>query len=209
MRTERPIGLLAAVVLIAGTVAGVWHFGSRPPRAAKPTAGGEIIALGDSLVEGVGAAPGHDFVSLLASRLKVPIVNAGRRGDTTAAALSRLQDDVLARNPRVVILLLGGNDYLRRLPMEHTFRNLDTIVTRIRSRGAAVLILGIDPGLFGGSYGDAYEDLARRTSAGLVPDVLDGITGRADRTSDPIHPNDVGYALIADRVEPALRDLVH
>jgi acyl-CoA thioesterase-1 len=209
VRTRTPIGrpLVVAAAILA-VVSGFWYFKSGPPRAAKPTAGGQIIAFGDSLVEGAGATPGHDFVSVLSERLDVPIVNAGRGGDTTASALSRLESDVLTRNPRVVIVLLGGNDFLRRVPQEETFRNLDTIVTRIRSQGAAVLLLAINPGLFSSSYGDAYEEVARRTLAGLVPDVLDGITGHGDRTSDAIHPNDAGYALIADRVEPALRDLV-
>ena len=52
------------------------------------------------------------------------------------------------------------------------------------------------------------ERLARRTSAGLVPDILDGILGRRDRMSDAIHPNDEGYRLMAERLEPAVRSLV-
>ena len=179
------------------------------PRAAAPTSGKRIIAFGDSLVEGRGATPGKDFVSVLARRLSTPIENAGRSGDTTESALARLDRDVLSRNPRVVIVLLGGNDFLRRVPTDDTFRNLATVVERIRARGAAVVLVGVSVGLISDSYGAEYEQLARRSSAGLVPDILDGILGRGDRMSDAIHPNDEGYRMMAERIEPVMRELLH
>jgi lysophospholipase L1-like esterase len=192
----------------AAVLAGLWIEQTRPPRAASPTSGEGIVAFGDSLVAGRGATSGNDFVSLLSRRTGLAIVNAGRSGDTTRSALERLDRDVLARNPRVVIVLLGGNDYLRRVPPDETFRNLETIVTRIRREGAAVVLVGVNVGLFTDQYGHRYDTLARRTSAGLVPDVLDGILGHADRSADAIHPNDRGYEMIADRIEPVLREIV-
>ena len=145
---------------------------------------------------------------MLSRRLGVPIINAGRSGDTAESALSRLDRAVLARDPRVVIVLLGGNDFLRRVPKEKTFGHLATIVERIRQRGAAVVLVGVNGGLLSDTYGPEYEGLARRTSAGLVPDILGDIIGHADRMSDSIHPNDQGHQMIADRLEPALRDLL-
>ena len=195
-----------AVVLAVPAV--FWLVRSGSPRAARPTAGQTIVAFGDSLVEGRGATPGHDFVSVLSRRLGVPIVNAGRSGDTAESALSRLDRAVLARDPRVVIVLLGGNDFLRRVPKEKTFGHLATIVERIRQRGAAVVVAGVNVGLLSDTYGPEYEGLARRTSAGLAPDILGDIIGHADRMSDSIHPNDQGHEMIADRLEPALRDLL-
>jgi lysophospholipase L1-like esterase len=192
---------------IAGLVA-FWFFHDTNPRAAKPTAGSTIVAFGDSLVEGRGATPGHDFVTLLARRLSIPIVNAGRSGDTATTALDRLDASVLSRNPRLVIVLLGGNDFLRRVPTDETFRSLSTIVERIRRRGAAVVLVGVSVGVISDPYSSEYVALARRTSSGLVPDILEDIIGHADRMSDSIHPNDQGYAMIADRIEPALRDLL-
>lgn len=203
MRSRRT--LLIAVG--AAALTGLWFWGARPPRAARPTSGATIIAFGDSLVSGVGSTPGHDFVSVLSRRMGLPILNAGRSGDTTGAALARLDDDVLGRNPRIVIVLVGGNDFLRRIPRDDTFRNLDAIVSRIRDRGAAVVLVGVSAGLFTDEYGAQYDALARRSSAAFVPDILDGILGRADRTSDAIHPNDRGYAIIANRIEPVLREL--
>lgn len=185
-----------------------WWLGARPPVAARPTAGTTIIAFGDSLVEGRGASPGHDFVSLLARRVRTRIINAGRSGDTTRAALDRLQQDVLSRDPKIVIVLLGGNDFLRGVPVEDTFRNLQTIVERIRARGAAVIVVGVSVGLLSDPYADEYRAVARRTSAGLVPDILDGLLGNGQLMADSIHPNDRGYAIIAERIEGPLRVLL-
>src|SRR5512145_192612 len=47
------------------TIAGAWFLHAGTPRAAKPTNGTSIVAFGDSLVEGRGATPGNDFVSVL------------------------------------------------------------------------------------------------------------------------------------------------
>ena len=147
-------------------------------------------------------------MSVLSGRLGISIINAGRRGDTTGSALARLDGAVLSRSPRVVIVLLGGNDFLRRVPRETTFQNLGTIVRRIREQGAAVVLVGVEVGLFSDSYGSEYERLARATSAALVPDILDGIFGHSGRMSDGVHANDRGYEMIADRLEPVVAELV-
>lgn len=196
------------VVLGLLILGGMYYVRSGPSRAAQPTAGSTIIAFGDSLVAGRGASAGRDFVSVLSRRLRMPIINAGRSGDTSAEALERLDRDVLARDPRVVIVLLGGNDFLHKVPRQQTFANLSAIVDRIRQRGAAVVLVGINPGLWVDPYGTEFEELARRVEAGLVPDVLDDILGNGALMSDAIHPNDRGYELMADRVEPVLRRVV-
>jgi len=198
----RIIGLLVGIALL-----GLWLLRADAPRATPPTGGTAVIAFGDSLVAGRGASPGQDFVSVLSRRTGIPIVNAGRSGDTTGSALERLEEDVLARDPRIVIVLLGGNDFLRRIPAVEAFGNLGTIVERIRGAGAAVILVGVAVGLLEDPYAERYEALARDTGSGLVPDILDGILGRQDLMADPIHPNDSGYAIIAGRLDPVLREL--
>jgi acyl-CoA thioesterase I len=177
-------------------------------RAARPTAGTSVVAFGDSLVAGRGARSGRDFVSVLSQHLGVPIINAGHSGDTTRAALARLRSDVLSRDPRVAIVLLGGNDYLRRVPIDETCANLTTIVDELRSRGAAVVLVGVSVGLLSDPYAGRYEALSQQTQAAFVPDILGGIMGRGDLMSDAIHPNEQGYEIIADRLEPVLRELL-
>ena len=55
---------------------------------------------------------------------------------------------------------------------------------------------------------DTTSQLYSVTSALLVPDILHGIIGNPDLMSDAIHPNDRGYAIVADRLEPALQSFL-
>lgn len=173
-----------------------------------PTAGSAIIAFGDSLVAGVGASEGNGWVPLVARELNVEIVNDGISGDTTATALDRLEKDVLTKDPRIVIVLLGGNDILKKIPREEMFENLEVIIDRIQDRGAAVLLIGVQGGLIGDSNKKDFKRLARDKGTWLILDILDGIFGDPNLMSDYIHPNDAGYAKVADRIAPVLREII-
>lgn len=63
---------------------------------------GALVFLGDSITQGWGNA-GSSFTG-------IKIANRGISGDTTRGILIRLQDDVIALNPRGVVLLIGTND---------------------------------------------------------------------------------------------------
>lgn len=189
-----------AIIALSFALSG-YDIENYPPKA------GPIVAFGDSLVEGAGAASGNDFVSVLSRRIGEPIRNFGQGGDTTAAALSRLES-VRAQKPRIAIVLLGGNDYLRKVPRKTTFENLSKIVKALHDDGAVVLLLGVRGGLLGDSYASDFESFAETHKMAYVPNVLEGLLGDARYMSDAIHPNDAGYAMIADKVEPVLRKLL-
>jgi acyl-CoA thioesterase I len=172
------------------------------------SAGETIICFGDSLTEGVGAGEGEDYPSALSRQLASPVVNAGRRGDTTADALQRLSDAVLSKNPRLVILLLGGNDFLRQRPRQETRKNLEEIVRRVQARGAIVAIVGMRLGLFTDEYAAVFEETARQFDALYIPGVMKGILSDSKLRSDPIHPNRAGYRLIAERIAEKIKPLL-
>ncbi len=168
-----------------------------------------IICFGDSLTEGVGANPGDDYPSVLSRELVFPVVNRGRRGDTTAQALERLSE-VLDGNPRLVIVLLGGNDFLRQVPRGETRKNLAEVVQRIQAQGAMVAIVGIRLGIFRDEFSPIYEETAKQLGAYYIPQVMEGILSDPKLKSDPIHPNGAGYRLmaqrIAEKITPLLRE---
>lgn len=164
-----------------------------------PPSGRTVVAFGDSLVAGQGASLGNDFVSVVSRQIGIPITNLGQSGDTTETALARI-GGALALKPNVVIVLLGGNDALKKVPLEETRRNLSLIIDRFQSTGAIVLLLGVRGGLLGDPYDTMYEELADESGSLYVEDVLKGLFGSPKYMSDAIHPNDAGYAVIADRV---------
>lgn len=196
---------LALFALIPAAAATLW-FAARGEEARVtnyPPQGKGIVAFGDSLVEGVGAPDGEDFVSALSAKLGAPIANLGRSGDTTEDGLKRI-DEAAGRKPGVVILLLGGNDFLRKVPKERTFANLAAIIDRLHASGAVVVLLGVRGGIFKDEYESRFEALAERYGTAYVPDVLDGIITDRSLMSDAIHPNAEGYRRIAEKVLPAL-----
>ena len=115
---------------------------------------------------------------------------------------------MLDQKPDIVIILLGGNDYLRRVPDTQTFDNLLMIIRQVQSGGAVVLLLGVRGGLLTDHWDTNFEMLAKATGSAYVPNVLDGIFGDPKLMSDQIHPNDRGYEKIADKVAPALLRII-
>ncbi len=172
-----------------------------------PSSQKAIVAFGDSLVEGVGASEGNDFVSLLSKKTGKEIINKGKSGDTTKSALLRLEE-LLDLKPKIVILLLGGNDYLRRVPKKETFDNLEKIIESLQKNNVTVLLLGIRGGILKDNYKNDFKNLAEKYQLAYVPDVLLGILGKKKYMSDQIHPNDKGYELIAKKVFVVMNDII-
>ncbi len=166
--------------------------------------GTAIVCFGDSLTAGTGAEAGASYPAHLARLLGREVINSGVPGDTTAAALARLQRDVLAHSPRIVCITLGGNDLKNGVSREEAFANLEAIVRKIHAAGAVVVVAGIDLPLLGRGFGDGYRDLARRTGTVLIPNVYKGLMGRPELMSDPVHPNGRGYEVLARRVYRAI-----
>lgn len=186
-----------------------WYIFSNdgPAKNVPLRATGPILFFGDSLVEGVGATPGHDLPALLAKDLGEPVLNYGAAGDTTRQGLVRVRG-AIAEHPRLVLILLGGNDFLQKVPRDETFANLKSIITTFQSDGAAVVMIGVRSGIVGGGADDRYEALAEETESAYLEDALKGVFGDPALMSDAIHPNDRGYEKIAARLTPVLRELI-
>ena len=198
------IGVIVIVVVV------VWvAFGGEKNKITNyPSGGTNIIAFGDSLIEGVGASEGNDFISLLSREIGQPIINVGISGNTTRDGLKRIGKDVLSKDPKIVLISLGGNDYLKRVPKDETFENLENIITQIQNKGAVVLLLGVRGGILRDNYEKNYRDTAERLGAGYVENILDDIIGTPSLMYDALHPNDTGHKIIADKILPVLQEII-
>ncbi|HKB78402.1 MAG TPA: arylesterase [Thermoanaerobaculia bacterium] len=170
--------------------------------------GSGIIAFGDSLTAGYGAGAGEDYPSRVSVLIGVPVENAGVSGDTTEAALVRIDRDVLSRDPRIVLVGLGGNDYLRGVDLAATEANLRTIIRRVHGAGAMVVLLGFGFPSLQADYASMYARVAKAEGCFFVPHLLRGIETDPSLKSDEIHPNAKGYAIMAERVAGPLRKLI-
>lgn len=166
-----------------------------------------VIAFGDSLAEGLGATYGNDFVSLLSDHLDEPILNLGKRGDTTSSALLRI-DDVLVFKPEIVMVSLGGNDVLHNIPIENRLENITSIITTFQKNNIQVLFLIARTGIFQDKYKEDIMQLLNKYHVVYVENILDDILYHPWNLFDPIHPNDRGHEIIANRIEPILQNML-
>lgn len=173
---------------------------SEPNVANLSSEGDVIVAFGDSITYGFGVKAEEAYPAVLGETLGVEVVNAGQSGDTTGTALERLEDDVLRLEPRLVIVELGGNDFLNKVPKEETFRNMDRIVGACVDTGAMVVVAHIKTGVWTDAYRDRFEEIAERHGALLVPNIMRGIFGKPSMMYDQIHPNAAGHEVIAGRI---------
>jgi len=195
-RAAAAAAVLVALAALAGGFRRSWAITNANP------SGTNVIAFGDSLTEGYRVARGAGWPEQLSVLVGRPILNRGVSGNTTGDALARLDRDVLAEDPRVVLVCLGGNDMLRRMPAEQQFDNLRTIVLRIQDKGALVVLIGTEGFkiLSQVDYGERYLALARETGSVYIPDLMQGVLTDPGLMVDQIHPNARGYEKIARRI---------
>ncbi len=178
----------------------------------------KVVVLGDSLVAGYGLAPGEAFPEQLSQALQsegidVEIENAGVSGDTTSGGLSRL-DWSIPDDTDGVILELGANDALRGIMPEATGENLDAMIARLKERGIAVLLAGMQaPPNMGSDYtvefNAIFPRLAEKYDIAFYPFFLDGVAGQPElNQSDGIHPTGEGVKKIVDAMLPLIRSFI-
>lgn len=178
-----------------------------------------ILVVGDSLSAAFGMDTRAGWVALLEQRLvreklDYTVVNASISGDITANGLARLPRLLARHQPAIVIVELGGNDGLRGLSLEQMKHNLTAMIGKARTRGARVLLVGIElPPNYGRRYTErfreVYRQIAREQNVPLVPFLLAGVgTDRTLMQADGIHPTPEVQPRMLDNLWPSLRPLL-
>lgn len=178
----------------------------RPDVPNLDSPGRTIVCLGDSITAGVGSGPGEAYPELLAARLGTEVINAGVSGDTADGGLARV-DNVLAKDPWLVVVELGGNDVLRQVPPEQTERSLRGILDRLLSARVVPVLIEMDAP-FGGRYREIYQRLGDEYHVPVVEDALGDILRDRSLKSDTIHPNAQGQKVLADAVAEEIEPLI-
>lgn len=175
------------------------------PVVNVPPSNATITAFGDSITFGSGAEKNESYPTVLGELLQVPVINAGRNGDTSRDALARV-DDVIRDKPGTVIVMLGGNDILHRINLQDTLQNLSNIIDRLQGEGMVVAMFALNPPGVGDNWQMAIEHLCKEKGVFYMDGVMKGLWGNRDLMADSIHPNKKGYALIAERIAAALKE---
>lgn len=176
-----------------------------------------VLAIGDSITRGYGA-DGNGYAEqlepllrALPARTGVRVLNRGIDGERSDGLLARIDAELAAATPAVVLITTGGNDLLRKMPESDTRANLAAIVQRVRAAGAYPVVFAVPkPTLVAaaglGSDHSMYDDLAEATGTEVIEDVVGDVLADESLRSDTIHPNAQGYARMAQAAAEALSD---
>lgn len=179
---------------------------------------GTIVAVGDSLTEGLGVEEEFAYPAVLEKKLEnmgypYQVINAGNSGETSSGTLARIKW-VLTLKPDIVILVIGANDGFRGIDPELVKTNIQKIVKELKHRQVVVVLgamqivqnLGKD---YTTAFANIYPEIAKSENIILTPFFLKGVA--ADRRlnqTDGIHPTAEGYQVIVDNITPSVVEAI-
>jgi lysophospholipase L1-like esterase len=179
--------------------------GERPPPLPRLEPNAVVLAFGDSLTHGTGAAQSESYPAVLERLIGRKVVSAGVPGEVSATGLDRLPEVLEQTQPKLVILCHGGNDFLRKLPEAQPAANVRAMVKLARDKGVDVVLVGVPRLGLTGSPAGFYADIAREFRIPYEGGVLQSVLTDNELKSDWVHPNAKGYARIAQSLADLLK----
>ena len=179
----------------------------RDKKTAQPVPpGSTVLALGDSLTFGTGASAETSYPTVLAGLTGWNVVNAGVPGDTSAQALARLPALLAEHQPKLVIVSIGGNDFLRKLPESDTRTLVHAICKQSLAAGAQVLLVAVPRATVAAALGQMtdhalYAEVAKDLKIPLQREAWGEVLAQPDLRADAVHANARGYAQFARSVQ--------
>jgi acyl-CoA thioesterase I len=178
---------------------------SKSPTLPTLDVNATILAFGDSLTFGTGAAPNESYPAQLQTLISRKVIAAGVPGEVSADGLARLPQALEEHQPKLVILCHGGNDFLQKLGEEKTQNNIRAMVKLARDRGIAVVLIATPkPGLIV-KPPDFYKTIAKEFVIPLDDEMLKNVLTDNALKSDLIHPNASGYARMAEALAKLMK----
>jgi lysophospholipase L1-like esterase len=224
--------LLVLLVLTVIVVSGlpVCASGAGLPRLTKDAV---ILAFGDSLTFGTGAAPWESYPVVLGRLVGRRVVNEGVPGEITSEGLDRLPEVLRREKPALLILCHGANDLLRFLDKRQAVSNLRAMIRLAREMGTAVILVAVpllditlspeplyleiptergasvrialpSPGITL-SPAPLYREIAAEMNVPIEEKTLTMVLSDGSLKSDVIHPNAAGYQMLGESIAALLR----
>ena len=219
MKTFKPITFFALVITLL-----IYGCGEESPAPVEVRAEpekkfeGTIVAVGDSLTEGLGVEEEFAYPAVLEKKLEnmgypYQVINAGNSGETSSGTLTRIKW-VLTLKPDIVILVIGANDGFRGIDPELVKTNIQKIVKELKHRQVVVVLgamqivqnLGKD---YTTAFANIYPEIAKSENIILTPFFLKGVA--ADRRlnqTDGIHPTAEGYQVIVNNITASVVEAI-
>lgn len=177
-----------------------------------------IIAFGSSSTEGSGASsPDHAYPARLEARLRAAmpgvalrVLNRGRGGEEVGQMLARLDAEVLAERPDLVVWQAGANAVLQGMAPEDFRAAMTSGLARIRRAGADIVLMDNQraPRIVANPNHVVFEETMANLAADHGVPLFSraalmrrweeaGAEPRGFLVADGLHHNDRGYDCIA------------
>lgn len=173
-----------------------------------------VVCIGDSLTDGL--LPDHGYPEQLKSMIAMSVINLGFSGISTSQGLGQMER-VLSHHPQVVVIELGGHDFLKGHGRGTAKANLINMIDQSRDAGADVILMEIPRGFMFDPFASLEREIAYEKDVQLVPDTwlrqivfLSPIAPPGkwfpslQLSVDGIHSNPKGSKAIARRVAQAI-----
>lgn len=199
------LGLMAGAGLLLGAC------GKKTPKATAIASGATVLALGDSLTQGVGAAAETAYPSRLAERTGWQVVNAGVSGETSSQIAARLPQLLEQHQPTLVILCAGGNDWLQRKSAQGVQSEIGRMLKLCKSRATPVLLVAVPEFSLGAALTgrmkdhSVYQTLSKEHKVPLLADAWSQVLSDQSLRADQVHANAAGYERFTDLLLVQLR----
>jgi acyl-CoA hydrolase len=181
---------------------------AREAKHAELPRGARVLALGDSLTYGTGASSATSWPAVLAQRTGWQVENAGVPGATASQICTRLPDLLAEGRPALVLVVAGGNDFLRRMPESGVREALASCIAHAQAAAVPLVLIQVPRlGLAGIANAPVYAEIAKSRQVPLIDAGLADILGKPAMRADAVHPNTAGYRAMAERIADGLAAL--
>ncbi|HMO05948.1 MAG TPA: GDSL-type esterase/lipase family protein [Kiritimatiellia bacterium] len=166
---------------------------------------GRVVALGDSITEGVCVPDGPPYPARLADLSGKQVINQGLCGERSGEAASRIGSVLKRYQPGYIVIFYGANDAIFALSPESVANNLRNMCNAAIANKTVPLLATCLPMYDRYSFANAtvlsYNPLIRELGKELGVKVIDlekefG-NERSFLQSDGLHPSDAGNQVIA------------
>jgi acyl-CoA thioesterase I len=166
---------------------------------------GVLLAFGDSLTFGTGAAASESYPAVLEQLIGHRVANYGLPGEISAEGLARLPGVLEQERPALLILCHGANDLLRRMDRGQAAENLRGMVRLAREQGISVVLVAVPSPDLSLAPPVFYSQIATEFGIPIEEKALAGILGKGSLKADYIHPNGTGYRQLAEALASLLK----
>lgn len=173
-------------------------------------AGATVVAFGDSVTFGYRVDKQQNYPNRLAAITGWNVINAGVSGERADRARNRIGSVLSQHQPKLVIIEIGGNDFLQRRNDNAVKEDIRAIIQSVKGANAIPVLVAIpalSPVALMGMPSDSaiYQELADEEQVAIISSVFSNVLRNENLRIDHIHPNAQGYQQLTEGIAEQLR----